>query len=430
MCVSGGLMQATGPGGRGRGLILGICCTSLFLTGLDTTSVNVALPSIGRDLHAPVSGLQWTVAAYTVALAGGGALTLGSSAIAWYLGRASAGSLTFAYALLGAGAGLCSPAITNTIMGGLPAAQATVASSISSASRQLGQTLGTAITGTVLIAGLGGWLHAGYARAGHPAWWVIAGFGAAIIPLTLASAHHAAPAHGRRRFAVGGYSAWAGWLAGTLGAGQPVAEVVLALPFGWARRGRFGAAGPPADVPEQAPPGSAAPVLHHERRPGRPGRNGSGGTGLAPAALPGAPAIALPRAGELHHERRPGRPAGTGLTPDAPGPHADAYRARRGRLPETGQSLLGFSPADGDTSRTQEWRAIAEALASLCPQHRQVIIEIYYRGCSVDETATTLGIPAGTVRSRMFYALKALELVLQERALPPPPRREAGAIGS
>ena len=50
-------MEAKGSGGRGRpGLILGIRCTSLGLTGLDTTIVNVALPSIGRDLHAPVSG--------------------------------------------------------------------------------------------------------------------------------------------------------------------------------------------------------------------------------------------------------------------------------------------------------------------------------------------------------------------------------------
>src|SRR5215471_5913882 len=62
-------MEATGSGGRDRpGLILGICCTSLGLTGLDTTIVNVALPSIGRDLHAQVSGLQWIVAGYTIAL--------------------------------------------------------------------------------------------------------------------------------------------------------------------------------------------------------------------------------------------------------------------------------------------------------------------------------------------------------------------------
>jgi EmrB/QacA subfamily drug resistance transporter len=54
---------------RRRWLVLAICCLSLFIVGLDSTIVNVALPSIQRDLHAPVSGLQWTVDAYTLVLA-------------------------------------------------------------------------------------------------------------------------------------------------------------------------------------------------------------------------------------------------------------------------------------------------------------------------------------------------------------------------
>jgi EmrB/QacA subfamily drug resistance transporter len=49
--------------------ILLICCMSLFIVGLDVTAVNIALPSIGSDLDADVSGLQWTVDAYTVVLA-------------------------------------------------------------------------------------------------------------------------------------------------------------------------------------------------------------------------------------------------------------------------------------------------------------------------------------------------------------------------
>jgi EmrB/QacA subfamily drug resistance transporter len=52
-----------------RLLVLAICCMSLFIVGLDVTIVNVALPSIGRDLHAGVSGLQWTIDAYTLVLA-------------------------------------------------------------------------------------------------------------------------------------------------------------------------------------------------------------------------------------------------------------------------------------------------------------------------------------------------------------------------
>jgi EmrB/QacA subfamily drug resistance transporter len=54
---------------RRRALILAICCMSLLIVGLDSTIVNVALPSIQRDLHAPISGLQWTVDAYTLVLA-------------------------------------------------------------------------------------------------------------------------------------------------------------------------------------------------------------------------------------------------------------------------------------------------------------------------------------------------------------------------
>jgi EmrB/QacA subfamily drug resistance transporter len=52
-----------------RMLILAICCLSLLIVGLDATIVNVALPSIQRDLHTSVSGLQWTIDAYTLVLA-------------------------------------------------------------------------------------------------------------------------------------------------------------------------------------------------------------------------------------------------------------------------------------------------------------------------------------------------------------------------
>jgi EmrB/QacA subfamily drug resistance transporter len=54
---------------RRRYLILVICCMSLVIVGLDNTIVNVALPSIQKELHAPVSGLQWVMDAYTLVLA-------------------------------------------------------------------------------------------------------------------------------------------------------------------------------------------------------------------------------------------------------------------------------------------------------------------------------------------------------------------------
>src|SRR3954449_10479954 len=49
--------------------VLAICCMSLFMVGLDITAVNVALPTLGRDLGAGVSGLQWTVDAYVLVMA-------------------------------------------------------------------------------------------------------------------------------------------------------------------------------------------------------------------------------------------------------------------------------------------------------------------------------------------------------------------------
>ena len=68
---------------RRLGVLL-ICCLSLFIVGLDITVVNVALPSIGQELHAGVSGLQWTVGAYTVVMA---SLLMFSGSMADRLGR-------------------------------------------------------------------------------------------------------------------------------------------------------------------------------------------------------------------------------------------------------------------------------------------------------------------------------------------------------
>jgi EmrB/QacA subfamily drug resistance transporter len=67
-----------------RYLVLAICCLSLFIVGVDSTIVNVALPAIGRDFRAPVSGLQWTIDAYTLVLA---SLLMLSGSTADRLGR-------------------------------------------------------------------------------------------------------------------------------------------------------------------------------------------------------------------------------------------------------------------------------------------------------------------------------------------------------
>jgi RNA polymerase sigma-70 factor (ECF subfamily) len=54
------------------------------------------------------------------------------------------------------------------------------------------------------------------------------------------------------------------------------------------------------------------------------------------------------------------------------------------------------------------------ALQRLDPEHRMIITEIYFNGRSGREVAEMFGLPEGTVRSRSFYALRMLRLLLEE----------------
>jgi EmrB/QacA subfamily drug resistance transporter len=83
--------------------VLVICCFSLFIVGMDSTIVNVALPSIGRDLHASVAGLQWTIDGYTLVLA---SLLMLSGATADRVGRRRVFQIGLAVFTIGSG--LCS----------------------------------------------------------------------------------------------------------------------------------------------------------------------------------------------------------------------------------------------------------------------------------------------------------------------------------
>ncbi|MFI1502498.1 DHA2 family efflux MFS transporter permease subunit [Streptomyces platensis] len=60
---------AAGLSPRRKSLVLAICCVSIVVVVMDISIVNVALPSMGRDLHASESGRQWAVDAYTLVLA-------------------------------------------------------------------------------------------------------------------------------------------------------------------------------------------------------------------------------------------------------------------------------------------------------------------------------------------------------------------------
>jgi RNA polymerase sigma-70 factor (ECF subfamily) len=95
----------------------------------------------------------------------------------------------------------------------------------------------------------------------------------------------------------------------------------------------------------------------------------------------------------------------------------DAHRARRARPPEVGEAALASVPDLDQVEGALDRIIVTDALGSLSQEHRSVIVETYYRGRTVAETASVLGIPPGTVKSRCYYALRALKLALAERGV-------------
>ena len=57
---------------------------------------------------------------------------------------------------------------------------------------------------------------------------------------------------------------------------------------------------------------------------------------------------------------------------------------------------------------------VAGALGRLTQEHRDVLRECYFLGCSVAQASHALGIAPGTVKSRTYYALRALRLAIEE----------------
>lgn len=91
----------------------------------------------------------------------------------------------------------------------------------------------------------------------------------------------------------------------------------------------------------------------------------------------------------------------------------DAMRARQARPPEVSLPDLNRVPTtDDEMDRVVSVHAVRLALGKISPEHRAVLIEMYYRGASVAEAAVRLGIPEGTVKSRAYYAVRALHAAI------------------
>lgn len=89
----------------------------------------------------------------------------------------------------------------------------------------------------------------------------------------------------------------------------------------------------------------------------------------------------------------------------------DMGRARAARPPLAGRDAEpSVEPLD---DALLAWQ-VEEAMRRLGEQHRQVLVETFYRGRPYAEVAKELGVPEGTVKSRVYYGLRALRVVLEE----------------
>jgi RNA polymerase sigma-70 factor, ECF subfamily len=94
----------------------------------------------------------------------------------------------------------------------------------------------------------------------------------------------------------------------------------------------------------------------------------------------------------------------------------DYLRAASTRPTEVGDERLDEHPVVDDSfERLINIDEVRAALTSLPPRLRDVLIEVYFLDRSVSEAADILGVPAGTIKSRTFYALKALREALLAR---------------
>lgn len=144
----------------------------------------MAVPTL---LCAPLSGrLVGSRGPRLPLLIAGAAMTVSGLLFALFEAETSDVTLFLGYVLFGIGFGFVNAPITNTAVSGMPRAQAGVAAAVASTSRQLGQTLGVAVIGAVLAAGIGSSPYRDtFVSAARPGWWILAACGAAVLVLGL-----------------------------------------------------------------------------------------------------------------------------------------------------------------------------------------------------------------------------------------------------
>lgn len=95
----------------------------------------------------------------------------------------------------------------------------------------------------------------------------------------------------------------------------------------------------------------------------------------------------------------------------------DCRRAQAARPLELGDADLTHLAAPDAVDQALTAQVVIEAMADLAPFQREVLLHVYYLGRSVNQAAKVLGVPPGTVKSRTYYAMRALRRALAARGV-------------
>nr|WP_220446789.1 sigma-70 family RNA polymerase sigma factor [Nonomuraea deserti] len=95
----------------------------------------------------------------------------------------------------------------------------------------------------------------------------------------------------------------------------------------------------------------------------------------------------------------------------------DDRRRRDARPQESGDGQLESMSVPDEMEGLLRQVVVSEALKALSPAHREILNETILRDRSVNDAAQALGIPVGTVKSRVYYAVRALRIALEERGV-------------
>lgn len=90
------------------------------------------------------------------------------------------------------------------------------------------------------------------------------------------------------------------------------------------------------------------------------------------------------------------------------------HQRRRARTGEVYDAAMDRAQTDPRIDASLQAHDMLVALSRLSEEHRTVLVDTYYRGRRLADTAVALGVPLGTVKSRIYYALRALRSVTEQ----------------